>query len=293
MIVSMAGFAVSDAIMKLVVDHLPLFQAIFLRGSLAGLLLVILAWHQDVLDYRPQYADWPMICLRALSEVAGMICLLNALVSIPFVNATAIIQTTPLLVTLGAVFLLGERAGWRRYLAIMIGFLGVLVIIRPVGDGFTIHSLWAIGSVIFFTIRDLSTRRLSSNVPSIFAAMITAIAIVLVGGLGAALSPWQPVGDAELKLLGLAAFCTVLGYIFSIMTMRVGDVGFVAPFRYSILLWALLLGMLLFSELPDAATLVGSMIIVGAGLYTIAGTSRGDRKPVAEGRAGFLKSLQS
>ena len=282
MMVSMAGFIVSDSIMKLVAPDLPFFQMIFLRGSMAALLIGLLAWHHGVLSYRPSRGDSKLMGMRTIGEVAGMICLLKALINIPIVNATAIVQAIPLVVTLGAAFLFGERVGWQRYLAILIGLLGVLAIVRPGGDGFTIYSLWAVGTVFFFTLRDLSTRQLSSAAPSIFAALVTSIAIVLVSGLMSLISPWQPVSGTALKLLAVAGCCTVVGYLFSVMTMRVGDVGFIAPFRYSILIWALLLGILMFGEFPDRMTIFGSAVIVGMGLYAVSRERRIVRKPLTE-----------
>lgn len=293
MMVSMAGFVVSDAIMKLIAADLPLFQAIFLRASFAALLMGFLAWQKDALTCRPSTDDRIILGIRVIGETGGMVCLLNALINMPIVNATAIVQAIPLAVTLGAAFFFGERVGWRSYLAIVIGFLGVLMIIRPGSDGFTIHSLWAVGGVIFFTLRDLSTRRLSPDVSSTFAALVTSIAIMLVGGLISLALPWQPVTGAELKLLGVAAFCTFVGYLFSVMTMRVGDIGFVAPFRYSILLWALLLGILIFAEIPDRMTMLGSAVIVGMGIYAISRGHRTTRKPMIEASRSVPDSIRS
>lgn len=141
MMVSMAGFIVSDTIMKLLAADLPLFQAIFLRGSFAAVLMGLLAWHKNVLVYRPSHDDRVILGVRVIGEIGGMVCLLNALINMPIVNATAIVQAIPLVVTLGAAFFFAERVGWRSYLAIVIGFLGVLMIIRPGSDGFTIYSL--------------------------------------------------------------------------------------------------------------------------------------------------------
>ena len=181
MMLSMAGFVISDAIMKLVAADLSLLQAIFLRGAFAAMLMTVLAWHHGVLAYRPSRSDCLLLGLRTIGELGGMICLLSALIKLPLVNATAIVQAIPLVVTLGASFLFGERVGWRSYLAIAIGFLGVMMIVRPGSSGFTIDSLWAIGAVFFFALRDLSTRRLSSDIPSTFVALVTSVAIVLVG----------------------------------------------------------------------------------------------------------------
>ncbi|MEM7044633.1 MAG: DMT family transporter [Pseudomonadota bacterium] len=292
MMMSMAGFIVSDTIMKLVAADLPLFQAIFLRGIFVALLMVLLAWQNDVLAYRPSRDDCVVLGARVIGEIGGMICLLNALINMPIVNATAIVQAIPFVVTLGAAFFFAERVGWRSYLAIAIGFFGVLIIIRPGSDSFSIHSLWAVGAVLFFTLRDLSTRRLSREISSTFAALVTSVAVVLVSGPVSLASPWQPVTSANVLLLGAAALCTLVGYLFSVMTMRVGDIGFVAPFRYSILLWALVLDILLFSQVPDQETILGSTIIVGMGVYALSRGRGAGRKPMPDLGHGLGRSIR-
>ena len=269
MILSMAGFAISDATIKLLSSELPLFQAIFLRGGLVTLLLAVIAWQTGVLSCRLDARNSVMLAVRAVGEACGAVCLLIAFVNMPIVNATAIVQVMPLTVTLGAAYLFAERVGARRYMAILIGFIGVLIVIRPGMDGFTIYALWAVGTVLLFTIRDLATRQLSNAVPSIFAAFVTSIAVVLLAGCLSLGEAWEPLGAHELSLLALAAAFTIVGYVFSVMTMRVGDVSVVAPFRYSILLWALVLGFLLFGEVPDVMTLFGSCLIVIAGGHAL------------------------
>ncbi len=301
MVVAMAGFCVSDATMKFVAADLPLFQAIFLRGAFTTIFLGLLAWYEGVLFYRLSYSDRNILSIRVIGEVLGAICLLSALINMPIVNATAIVQMMPLMVILGAAFVFGEHVTRRSYLAISIGFVGVLLIVRPGSDGFTIHSIWAIGTVLFFTVRDLATRLLSSGLPSIFVAFVTSIAITIVSGMVSMTMPWQPVKLLEMKLLLGAAGFIFVGYLFSVMTMRVGDVGFVAPFRFSILIWALLWGMLIwallwgmlmFAEFPDRWTMLGSAVIVTMGIYALSSSQRAVREPPTasdESRPGSVR----
>ena len=209
-----------------------------------------------------------MILLRAVGEIGGTLCFLTALFNMPIANATAILQALPLAVTLAAALFLGEAVGWRRYTAISLGFAGVLMIVRPGGEGFNAYALWAVAAVGFIVLRDLSTRRLTPGVPSTFVALTSSLAITGVGGVMAFTEPWQPVTAGALALLAGAALFIFFGYLFAVMTMRVGEVSFVSPFRYTVLLWSIVLGVVLFAEIPDAWTLAGSLVVVGMGIYT-------------------------
>lgn len=269
MSVSMGGFALNDALMKLVSAELPLSQAMFLRGLAASALILLLAWRAGALDFRPRRADALALVLRTCAEIGSTLCFLTALFNMPLANATAILQASPLAVALAAAWLLGEPVGWRRYLAIAVGFAGVLIIVRPGAEGFTGYSLLALAAVGFIVIRDLATRRLTAATPNLYATALTSVAIMAAGGVGAAVEDWPSPSPQALGLLGAASVVLLIGYNFGVMTMRVGDVAVATPFRYSILLWALLLGYALFGDIPDATTLVGAAIVAGAGAFTL------------------------
>jgi drug/metabolite transporter (DMT)-like permease len=268
MMVSGAAFVLNDTLMKLVSAEMSLFQAVFLRGLAATTLLAFLALHRRELFPQLDSTGRRLIALRMLGEIGGTICFLTALFNMPIANATAILQSMPLAVTLGAALFLGETVGWRRYSAITIGFIGVLVIIQPGSDGFTAYSLWAVGAVFFFVLRDLTTRRLPRGIPSIFVALTTGIGITVVGGLVSTFQPWGTVSGHALALLAAAAACLVVGYLFNVMAMRHGEIGFVSPFRYTVLIWAIVLGAVVFGDMPNAMMLAGSAIVVVTGVYT-------------------------
>jgi drug/metabolite transporter (DMT)-like permease len=200
--------------------------------------------------------------------MGGTVCYLTALMHIPIANATAILQALPLAVTLGAAVFLKEPVGWKRYTAIAVGFAGVLIIVRPGAEGFDAFALLAVIAVGFVTLRDLATRRLSGPVPSLFVAFGTAVAIMLFGAVMLPFTAWQPVGSADLLHLAIAAGSLFFGYVFSVSSVRVGEVAFVAPFRYTILIWAILLGVVIFGDIPDAWTLLGASVIVATGVFT-------------------------
>lgn len=269
MVLSMAAFVVNDSLMKSLAGDVPLFQAIFVRGLFATVLVAGFALargvaHPSVLAR----ADRKIAFLRAGAEIGATCCFLTALFNMPFANAMAILQAAPLALTfIGAVFL-KEIVGWRRWSAVAVGFAGVLLIVRPGTEGFNSATLWAVASVGFICIRDLATRRLSRETPSLFITLMTAAAITTVGGAVTATTEWQPIGTDIFAILALAACFLFVGYYFSVQTMRVGEIGFVSPFRYSILIWALIIGWLVFGEVPRGLTLLGAALIAGAGLYT-------------------------
>ena len=151
-------------------------------------------------------------------------------------------------------------------------------------EGFSIYSLWALGAVGCITVREIVTRKLSSDLPSLPVALATAIAI---GLLGAAMLPaveWAPVSASNWMLLTGTSVAIIGGYLFSVMTMRIGDIGFVAPFRYTAMVWAITLGLLMFGELPDMATSIGTGIVVITGLYSLHRESRLRRTAPAPAR---------
>ncbi len=268
MMASMAGFVCNDTLMKLASEHMPMFQAIFVRGIMATLMIACLGGFYGALRFRPQGSDRWLLAIRVASEVCATFLFLTALFNMPIANATAILQVTPLAVTLGASLILREQVGWRRYTAITVGFLGVLLIIRPGSEGFTVYSLLALASVFCMVTRDLATRRLSAKVPSIFVAVATAASITLSAAIACAFEDWQPMAFGDVFHLGSAAIFLIIGYLFGVMTIRIGDIAFISPFRYSVLIWSILLGYFVFGDVPDIWMLIGSTIVVATGLYT-------------------------
>jgi drug/metabolite transporter (DMT)-like permease len=268
MMASMAGFVLNDTMIKLVSEDLELFQTVFLRGIFATLLLGILAWHKKVIFHRPESGEFKIIAWRTFAEVSATFCFLTALFNMPLANATAILQSLPLSVTLAASLFLGYKVGWRRYLAIIVGFIGVIVIVRPGTDGFSVYSLWALGAVAFVTLRDLLSHKLNSSTPSIYVALVTSLSIMALAGVASTAQEWRDVSPQIILYLAAAGGFILIGYVAGIAAMRDSEISFVSPFRYTVLIWALLLGFFVFAEVPDAITITGSLIVVGTGIYT-------------------------
>ncbi len=266
---SMAAFTINDTIIKSVGQEVPLFQLVAMRGSLATILVFVLARHLGALHLRFSPHDRWLVLARCLAELSATFFFLTALMHMPLANVTAVLQALPLTVTMGAALFFGESVGWRRTLAIAVGFVGMLLIVRPGPDGFSIYSIYALIAVASVTIRDLITRRMSAEVPSMVVTLATSLAVTVSFGVASAVEGWVPVTPTSGAMIASAAVFVLLGYLFSVMVMRVGEVGFVAPFRYSSLIWALALGWFVFGDWPDALTMAGAALIVGAGLFTL------------------------
>lgn len=266
---SMAAFTFNDTCIKLVAGELPLFQIVFLRGVLTTLFIGALAYAFGLRSLAIPRPDWGRVAGRTAAEIASMVAFLVALTHMPLANVTSILAALPLTITLAGAAFLGEPVGWRRLAAILVGFCGVLLIVRPGGEGFNVYSLVAVLAVMLVTARDLFTRRFSDGVPSLAVAVITAASVGLFGALLMLCQGWEPVSASQAGLITGAAVFIVGGYLFSIMVMRVGEIGFVAPFRYTALIWALLLGWFVFGDWPRPLTLIGAAIVVSTGIFTL------------------------
>ncbi len=268
MALSMAGFTINDALTKAVTPFMNVGQIMFLRGVMTTLLVYLIARRMGALVHIRSLAQ-PLVLLRILCETLSTIAYLSALRQMPLANASSILQSLPLAVTLGAALFLREPVGWRRWTAIVVGFMGVLIIIRPGPEGFTHASIYVVLSVFFAASRDLVTKKIDSAIPSLSVTLSTAAGITLTGAaLIVPLGGWQPVGWANFGTLALASTLLFVGYQAIIMAMRTGEISFIAPFRYMSLLWAVALGMIFFGEVPDAWMMTGAAIVIGSGLYT-------------------------
>lgn len=283
MALSMFGFTANDAITKGLTDDLNMGQIMLVRGAFATLLIALFAWQQGALA-RPALAFNPKVALRAGFELGATLFFLTALAHMPIANISAVLQSLPLAVTMGAAMFFGEPVRWRRWLAILVGFAGVLIIVRPGLEGFSVYSLFALGCVVCAAARDLFTRQVPNEIPTLLISTATALLVTAFGGiLVVPLGGWSPIGLTETAMLAAAAVLLIIGYQFIILAMRTGEIAFVAPYRYTALLWAILFGMLLFGEWPDAAMLLGSALVVISGLYSLYRERRvGRTQPIAE-----------
>lgn len=269
MMAGMAAFTSSDAIMKALGQSFPLFQTLAWRGVLVSAILAVMAWRMGAFRVALSARDRRLVAVRALADTASTWFFLQALYHMPIANLTAIMQALPLTLTLGAALFLAEPVGWRRLVAIGVGFVGVLMIAQPGPSGFGLHAVYALICVLLVTARDLLTRGMGRSVPSLVVALANAVLVTLFG-LAGSLS--EPLTLPDLPRLGLilgTALCIVAGYLLTVMAVRTGELAVVTPYRYTALVWALVLGFLAFGEWPDWVTATGAGLIVGSGLFTL------------------------
>ncbi|MDM7457981.1 MAG: DMT family transporter [Paracoccus sp. (in: a-proteobacteria)] len=269
MCVSMVAFTCNDAVIKFVSQDLPLYQVITMRGLIVIALLAMLAHHSGGLRLRIAPAARLPMGLRVLGEVASTLLFLNALQNMAIADLSAIMQALPLAVMLGAVLIYGETLGWRRLTAVLIGLVGVLLILRPGTSAFGVWSLAGLGAMLMVALRDLATRRFGAEVSSATIAFYAALSVTVTGLVLSIGQGWQQPGLSQLALLVLSGMFLSVGYVSAVAAMRVGEISAVAPFRYTSLLAAIVLGLVIFGEWPDLWTWLGSALVVGAGVYTI------------------------
>ncbi len=267
MAVSMAAFTMNDSITKLMSSEMNFGEVMLVRGLFAIVLIGALAVHRGAIRPLRTLFVKP-VALRVVGEVGGTIAFLAAISHLPLANTSAIMQSLPLTITLGAAVALREPVGWRRWLAIGAGFVGVLIIVRPGVAGFNQFSLLALVSVVFCSVRDLATKRIPSHIPSLFITLLTTITVTTAGAVILfPLGGWTPPAARSIGLLALSAVLVLTGYQCVIMALRSGDISAIAPFRYTALLWALMLGYVVFGDVPDSMMVLGASIIVLSGLY--------------------------
>jgi drug/metabolite transporter (DMT)-like permease len=283
---SQAAFTTNDALVKLVSQHLGVGQIMFIRGVFATALMAVLVWR---LRQWPPLASLkhPAVLARIIGELGGTTFFLIALANLPIANVSAVFQALPLVITVAAALFLGEYVGPRRWTAILVGFIGVLIIVRPGFDGFNSYSLYVLACVVCCAFRDLATRRIPADIPTGFVSLLTAASVALFGiVIAPATGGWAQLTVERLLLLATAAVFVLAGYQAIIQSMRVGDLSFVAPFRYVSLIWAIAAGYLVFGTVPDAMMLLGATIVILSGLYMLYRERIvGKTKPAAEGIA--------
>jgi drug/metabolite transporter (DMT)-like permease len=267
MLASMAVFVLNDTLMKLSASYVPPGEAIFLRGVLTiGLCLSLI--YASNLSWALPLALSPRVVLRSVIDIGGTVLFIVALLHMPLGDIFGILQFTPLAITAGAALFLGARVGWRRWLAAAIGLLGVLLIVRPGATAFNPYAIFVLGAVLCSVWRDLLTRGFAQHVPSLLIAGSSAT-LVTLSSLGFTLiESWHWPSLKVVLMLAASAVALLAGQYWLIAAMRIGEIAVVAPFRYSVIVWAVASGYIVWGELPDLASWLGIAIVSLAGLYT-------------------------
>lgn len=264
----MASFVANDALVKHVSESLPSGQLIFLRGLFATVLLLAVLGAMGLLRDIPRLWE-RRVLLRAFLDACATLTYLTSLFHLPIGNATAINMATPLFITLFAVIAFKEQVGGARWLAIVTGFTGVLLVVQPSGAAFNAYALLCLGGTLLHAGRDLMTRTIDRGIPSLAITFSTALAVTLLSGLWSLQQEWRPASWQSLGLLATASVFLSIGYFMLTIAMRAGEMSVVAPFRYVGLLFALLLGFVVWGDVPNAVAWAGIALLVGAGLYVL------------------------
>lgn len=269
MMLAMGLFTIGDSITKLLSDQMNSGQYMFMRGAFATLIIGAYAYRKGSLKHIPYDR---MTTLRVAGELVATTSYIYVLSLVSQAFASAVFQATPILVTLAAALFLSEKVGWRRWLCIFAGLIGVMVILNPAGNNqVTLLSFSVLlVSMIAAVIRDIATRRVPSHIPTLYISTLTSLVITLAGAvLFYPLGGWQSMNLYSVSLCLLAAILLLLGYNFIIIAMREGEISFVSPFRYTSLIWAIVLSVIIFSDIPSLSTIIGAVIVISSGIYMV------------------------
>ena len=268
MILAMAGFAFEDLFIKMLSAHLPISEVIIILGFTGSIVFLIIALLQRAPIFHKELLNKHVI-IRTICELLGAVFFVTAIALTPLSSATAILQITPLLVTIGAVIFFREKVGWRRWTAVFVGFMGVLLIVRPGFEGFMPASIFALLGSLFLAARDLATRAMQVKLASVTIALYAFIAFGISGIL---IIPFNspmiiPKSNQIIYCIGASTF-GVIAYYSLVISSRIGEMSVISPFRYSRIVFAMLLAIIILGERPDSLTLIGATIIVVSGFYT-------------------------
>ena len=268
LLISQSLFITSDSFVKTVGAIVPATQIMAVRGlmavSLAVMMLIFTVerskWH---------YAFNPRVILRALLEAFSAGLFILSLPHLTLAAITVIMQITPLTITLLSALVLREHVGWRRWLAIIIGFVGVILVAQPGSESFTYYSISAVLVALIISVRDLLTRRLDPMIPTASITFSTTLSVCLLGFVTYPLQTWQPLTLELIVMMFASAALVTLANIFIIRAFRGVDISVVSPFRYFGVVWGMLLGYLVWSDVPNLLAISGTILIVASGLYTM------------------------
>ena len=262
------GVVVNDGFVRRAADlGLNVYQVLFLRSL--GIVVLLAAVARSRGEWTQRSHLTKPVLARVATEVLGATFFFAAIVQLDFANAQAILQVVPFAVALAAAVVLGERVSGRQYFAVAVGFVGVLIIVRPATAGFSAWSLMALAAAGFLVAREFATRSIPASIPGTSIAFLTALGLAALTGVVSAFGGWGAIDRQSMLWIALAMLSLSVGYWFTIETVRIGDLNASAPFRYTILLGAVVIGFLMFDEVPDTLTVIGVLVIVASGLYSL------------------------
>lgn len=267
MVLATLLFTLGDASMKLVAGHVPTGEAVFMRSTLSALMCWAMAVATGAMrDFRRSLQ--PLTAWRSAGDVGGALFFQAALARMPFADLMGILQMTPLSLTAASAIFLKEKVGWRRWLAICVGLVGALLVIKPGTSAFNAFAILGVLAVLCGSLRDISTRRLDPTLSPLVILMLSQIAVAAAALVWClAFDSWVVPDAWSWGHLVIASVMSMSGHLFMIFAVRSGDISAIAPFRYASIVWAIIAGYVIWRELPDALSLIGMAILTGAGLY--------------------------
>jgi drug/metabolite transporter (DMT)-like permease len=269
MIIATGSYLINDTMMKLATDGLPPYQVLFTRGVMAALWGIPLLFALGYGKQLPMLVA-PRVLLRNLLELGAILMYVVALANMPIADATALGQITPLLMIIGASIIFREKIGGVRMALIAVGFIGALMVAQPTMQGISVYALLALGNAVFCAARDIAGRKIQAEVPGMIVAM-SAVLVVMVGAGAAHLlaEQWVMPEMRHLLLLGGAGLFLIFGHFFIFMSYRVGQTAMVAPFYYFFTFWAVISGVVVFGQFPNALAISGIVLVVVSGVAVV------------------------
>lgn len=265
---AMAAFAIEDSFIKTLSGSIPKGQIMLMLGAGGAMVFFLAARLQGVKVLSRRNLSKTLLW-RSAAEAVAALFFITSLSLVPLSTVAAVFQATPLAITLGAALFMGEVVGWRRWSAIILGFIGVVIIIRPGLEGFEPASLFVVITVFAIAARDLLTRIVPEKTSSLVVSFYGFFSLVIASPALMAISGWPESVDATESAYILGAVCFgVVGYYMIVAAMRMGEASAIMPFRYTRLIFSLILGVIIFGERPDALTYLGSALIILSGIYT-------------------------
>ena len=266
MVASSGVLTINDAVIKWLTQGYPVGEVIAVRGTL--LIAILLAWAAVTGNLASlRVRSWSLQGARGVLMAASTYLFVTALSLMPIADAIAIAFAGPIIATALAALLLGEAVGWRRWVAVAVGFLGVVLMVRPTPELLRVVAFVPLAAACVGALRDVVTRHMGSSGESTAAVVLVSTAVVTLAGFASAPFGWAPLRTSDLALFAAGAILVGLAQALMVESLRLGEVGLVVPFKYTSLVWALVLGALVWGELPDSWTWSGGVLIVGAGLY--------------------------
>lgn len=280
MVFSMASFAIGDAMIKGISTQIGIGMITLIMGVGGAVVLIAWAKAEGITLIDPVALSRPILA-RGLAEIVAGVGILTSLATVPLATVATMIQASPILITLGAALIFREAVGWKRWSAIAVGFVGVVIIVRPTAEGFDPFVLFAVMGALGLAGRDLASRAVPKSVPSLQVAVYGYLMLIPIALILMPFSGWLSVPSAAVSgWLVAIVVASIVAYYAITVAARTGEISAVMPFRYSRLVFAVVLGVLFFDEVPDLATYVGGALIVGSGLFTLWRETRAARRAV-------------